>query len=82
MEYIEEEMKFGNMGLRFEKENYFSCYSPRVYEHLIKNGFETYKDDKLGFKGSFLNIKTSKTCHIFLKDDKLNACIAEVSNVK
>ena len=58
---------------------FYSCYSTRIYEHLTKCGFETYRDDKIP-EGRFVNIKTGKTCHVFKKNPELCRCVAEVSN--
>lgn len=57
----------------YPKEKYYSCYSPRVLTHLLKNGFNPY--------ATFVNIKTLKTCYIFEKCESVNNCIAEVSNL-
>lgn len=70
------------MSLRFDNETYLSCYSPRVYKHLTINGFKTYKDEDHDFDGSFLNIKSGKVCHVFLRTPELNECLSEVSNTK
>lgn len=53
---------------------YYSCYSPRILKHLIQNGFEPCN--------TFVNIKTLKTCHVFLKDDEINKCITEASSAQ
>lgn len=57
----------------YPAEIFYSCYSPRILKHLIQNGFSP--------KATFVNIKTLKTCHVFERNDALNECITEVSNV-
>lgn len=59
--------------MKYSKDLYYPCYSPRVLEHLMANGFKP--------EASFRNFKTLKVCHVFKKDKDVCECIAEVSNV-
>ena|GEM_PF-5322874 len=68
--------------MKYPTDQYFPCYSTRIYEHLRERGFETYKDEENNFTGKFINIKTGKTCHVFKLSPELSACIEEVSKPK
>ena len=46
--------------MKFEKEKYFSCYSPKLKEFLEEFDFEPIE--------VFKNINTGKTCWVFEKD--------------
>lgn len=45
--------------MKYEKEKYFSCYSPNLKEYLERNGFEPIT--------SFVHIRENKTCWVFEK---------------
>lgn len=49
--------------MKFEKEKYFSCYSPKLKEFLEEFDFEPIE--------VFRNINTGKTCWVYEKDDKI-----------
>lgn len=66
-------MALENKRNLYPTELYYPCYSPRVLSHLLQNGFQPH--------ATFLNIKTLKTCYVFEKNNNINECIAEVSNL-
>jgi len=73
-----EEMLNKDTGLAAKNNDYptdkfYPCYSPRILTYLLSKGFKPY--------ASFVNIKTLKTCHLFAKENGLDDCIAEVSNL-
>lgn len=50
--------------MKYEKEKYFSCYSPNLKEYLEINGFEPIT--------SFVHIRENKTCWVFEKVPELS----------
>lgn len=46
--------------MKYEKEKYFSCYSPNLKEYLERNGFKPIT--------SFVHIRENKTCWVFEKN--------------
>lgn len=51
------------ISMKFEKEKYFSCYSPKLMEFLEEFDFEPVE--------VFKNINTGKTCWVYEKDDRI-----------
>ena len=49
--------------MKFEKDQYFSCYSPKLKEFLEDFDFEPIE--------VFKNINTGKICWVYEKNDKL-----------
>ena len=49
--------------MKYEKEKYFSCYSPKLKEFLEEFDFEPIE--------VFKNLNTGKTCWVYEKNDKL-----------
>lgn len=49
--------------MKWDKDKYFSCYSPNLKSYLVTNGFEIVS--------SFVHVRENKTCWIFEKTNKL-----------
>ena len=53
----------------YEKDKYFSCYSPNLKEYLINNGFEV--------KYQFVNVHNDKTCWVFDRNDTISIYLTQ-----
>ena len=65
--------------MKLDTNEFFHCYSPRVLDHLLKNGFELYKDPNGIIINPFVHIYKHKTCYIFKRTPELDKCRAEIS---
>lgn len=49
--------------MKWEKEKYFSCYSPNLKNYLVTNGFDVI--------ASFVHVRENKTCWVFERTGEL-----------
>lgn len=60
--------------MKYNKDDYFSCYSPNLKEYLVSNGFDV--------KTSFIHVRENKTCWIFDRTPDLAVFLEQWSKNK
>lgn len=71
---LEYNAKEGMYIMKYPKEEYYSCYSPRLKDDLLSNGYDIYDE--------FTHLKTTNHCWVFERNDSLNKFLTQWSELK
>lgn len=57
--------------MKYNYDEYFSCYSPNLKEYLVNNGFK--------IENEFVHIRENKTCWVFKRVPELSVYLEQWS---